>query len=181
MRIIAGKWRGRVLKAPFGTETRPTSSMLRETVFNMLQQDIEGSDFLDLFAGSGAIGIEAMSRGARQATFIDASEEAIKAIRTNLKSLDCEAMVLKGDVFKMLAALEKKGAKFDLIFADAPYTDPKSSDALLEALGNVNLLRAGGRLLIEDANSAAPSHSRFGLISTRKSGKSFLHDFRLLF
>lgn len=149
----------------------------------MLQQEIEGATFLDIFAGSGAIGIEALSRGAAHVTFIDSSLEAIKAIRMNLESLDVEEgiTILKNDVVRALEGLSKRGLKFDLIFADAPYHNKETTGQLLEQLANLRLLKDGGRLLIEDTNSEAPLHSQFGLTSTRKAGKSYLHDFRKLF
>src|ERR1700744_1805058 len=87
MRVIAGKFRSRLLTAPRGTDTRPTSDRLRETLFNVLAPRIEGAMFLDLYAGSGAVGIEALSRGAREAIFVEQAEVALKAIRGNLAGL----------------------------------------------------------------------------------------------
>lgn len=118
MRIITGLARGRRLKEPEGMEIRPTTDMVKESLFNIIQYDIEGRKALDLFAGTGQLGIEALSRGAASVTFIDESQAAIKLIKENLKRSGLEgAKVLQADALTFLAASEK----FDLIFLDPPY------------------------------------------------------------
>lgn len=122
MRVIAGSARSLKLEAPVGMDTRPTTDRIKETLFNMLQMDIPGCRFLDLFAGSGAIGIEAISRGAKEAVFIENDKKAMDCIMKNLEHTRFleQATVMKQDVFVALQTLEYKGA-FDIIFMDPPY------------------------------------------------------------
>lgn len=123
MRVIAGSARRLLLKTVEGMDTRPTQDRIKETLFNMIQNDLYGTAFLDLFAGSGAIGIEALSRGAREAVFIDNGSRQAACIRDNLKTtkLEAKAQVLCGDVVSSLKLLEQSGRKFDLVFMDPPY------------------------------------------------------------
>ena len=120
MRVITGSARGRNLTAPDGLDTRPTSDMTKGAVFSILQMMIENSEFLDLFAGSGQMGIEALSRGARSATFIDSDRKAIESIKTNLKN--CGFME-KSKVAMMdsISYIQNCSNKFDVIFLDPPY------------------------------------------------------------
>src|SRR5580700_58901 len=99
MRIISGKYRGRVLSAPKSKLTRPSSSLVRGAVFNILQDSVEGAEFLDLFAGSGLVGLEALSRGAKHATFVEKENNALVALTKNVKSLGvgAESTILRGD------------------------------------------------------------------------------------
>jgi 16S rRNA (guanine966-N2)-methyltransferase len=121
VRIIAGEWRGRVLSPPAGRATRPTSDRVREAWMSALQFDIPDSRVLDLFAGSGALGLEALSRGASHATFVETASRAIVALRTNIERLDAEGRcsIVKQDAIDFTLRLEP-GA-FDLAFADPPY------------------------------------------------------------
>ncbi|MCI8455054.1 MAG: 16S rRNA (guanine(966)-N(2))-methyltransferase RsmD [Lachnospiraceae bacterium] len=123
MRVIAGSARRLVLKTAEGLDTRPTTDRIKETLFNMLQNELYGCRFLDLFAGSGAIGIEALSRGAGRAVFIDNGRRQIACIRENLETthLSDNALVLAFDVLEGLGRLEKTEACFDLVFMDPPY------------------------------------------------------------
>lgn len=120
MRVITGTARGRKLLAPEGLDTRPSSDMTKQAVFNILQNYVEGSSFLDLFAGSGQMGIEALSRGARSATFIDASPKAIAVVKENLKKC---GMMDRARVAMMesVSFLQGPGQPFDLAFLDPPY------------------------------------------------------------
>ena len=118
MRIIAGEHRGRRIAAPKGSETRPTSDFVRENLFN-LAGPVDGTTVLDLYAGSGALGLEALSRGAESAVFVDSSRDACRTIGANLESLHLEATVLCQDALRFLAA--DRGT-YDLILADPPYT-----------------------------------------------------------
>ena len=121
MRIIAGKARSLPLKTPVGESTRPTTDRIKETLFNMLMPDIPGCVFVDLFAGSGQIGIEAVSRGAKKAYFVENGREAAACIADNLKfaKMTQETVLLKQDVYAALYVLHEKAV--DIIFADPPY------------------------------------------------------------
>lgn len=182
MRIIAGALRGRTLLTPKGEETRPSSSRLRETVFNMLQHEIEDALFLDLFAGSGAMAIEALSRGAKHATLIDQSIDAIQAIKKNLSALHLEKQttVLRTDFLEGLQRLFAKGMQFDIIFADAPYHFEQIGQELIDWLASQPLLIRGGLLLIENSRKEAPLNPHFTLLSSRRSGKTYLHEYKFI-
>jgi 16S rRNA (guanine966-N2)-methyltransferase len=121
MRIVRGNLGGRVLRAPPGADTRPTSEKVREAIFNILP-DVEGMSVLDLFAGSGALGIEAVSRGAAHATFVDQGKAALTVIRSNLRDLglDGKTTVLSGDAVTH-AARHVPAAPWQLVFIDPPY------------------------------------------------------------
>jgi 16S rRNA (guanine966-N2)-methyltransferase len=120
MRVVAGVAKGRRLAAPKGRGTRPTSDRVREAIFAMVASrvDLEGTTVADLFAGSGAMGIEALSRGAGHATFVDESEEAVRTIRANLRALDLEAAVVRADV---IGHLQRRPQRFGVAFVDPPY------------------------------------------------------------
>lgn len=123
MRVIAGKARHLKLRTMEGMNTRPTTDRIKETLFNMLSFHVEGSRFLDLFSGSGAIGIEALSRGAKEAVFVENNRKAAGCIRDNLKFTHLEegAWLMEKDVMSALRMLEDKGKAFDYIFMDPPY------------------------------------------------------------
>lgn len=123
MRVIAGKARRMTLVTPAGLHTRPTSDKIKETLFNILQPDIPDAMILDLFSGSGGIGIEALSRGAKKAVFVDNSREAVKCIRENLRhtKLESQAEVIPMDVLRAVNRIEVSGQQFDIIFMDPPY------------------------------------------------------------
>jgi 16S rRNA (guanine966-N2)-methyltransferase len=180
MRIISGALRGRTLLTPKGDETRPSSSRLRETVFNMLQHVIEDAHFLDLFAGSGAMAIEALSRGAKHATLIDQSPDAIQVIKKNLSALNLEnqTTVIRTDFLDALKRLHTKGVQFDIIFADAPYHLEKIGQELIDWLASHPLIKRGGLLLIENSRKEAPLNDQFTLLSSRRSGKTYLHEYK---
>ena len=144
MRVITGSARGRRLKTPEGQDIRPTTDNVKESVFNILQFDIEGRRVLDLFAGTGQLGIECLSRGAREAVFIDRDREAVKIIRENLRACGFSAPVLQQEA---LAYLNTCG-KFDLIFVDPPY-DAGLYEAVLEKINSVDILSDGGIILCE--------------------------------
>ena len=123
MRVVAGCAKSLKLKTIEGMETRPTQDRIKETLFNMIQYDIPGSTFLDLFSGSGGIGIEALSRGAKEAYFVEKAKPALRCIRENLRytKLDKKAQVLATDVNSAIRQLETKNVTFDHIFMDPPY------------------------------------------------------------
>lgn len=123
MRVIAGTARHLKLKTMEGMNTRPTTDRIKETLFNMLSFHVEGSCFLDLFSGSGGIGIEALSRGAKEAVFVENNRKAANCIRDNLKftRLEERALLMEEDVMSALNFLEDQGKTFDYIFMDPPY------------------------------------------------------------
>lgn len=130
MRVIAGTARSLPLKTPEGMDTRPTTDRIKETLFNMLQADVPGSVFVDLYSGSGGIGIEALSRGAEKAYFVENSEKAISCIRQNLSftKMENRAIVIKQDVCSALSSINEKAA--DIIFMDPPYGCEYEKDVL---------------------------------------------------
>ena len=123
LRIIAGDLKGRKLRTVRGTKTRPTANRTREAIFNILASQIPGSRVLDLFAGTGAFGIEALSRKADKAVFIDNDDEPIAALRANVKSLGLErqTIIIRWDLTKNLNCLKSSTESFDLVFMDPPY------------------------------------------------------------
>jgi 16S rRNA (guanine966-N2)-methyltransferase len=147
MRIIAGSLRSRTLEAPAGLATRPTSDRLRETLFNVLAPRIEGARFLDLYAGSGAVGIEALSRGAATVDFVERAEPALRVLRANLARLGLTAgfSIHAASVGAVLRRMKPADA-FDVIFLDPPYDEDKEYAATLGLLGG-----AGARLLAAGA------------------------------
>lgn len=149
MRVIAGKARRLKLLTPPGMDTRPTTDRTKETLFNILQPEINGSRFLDLFSGSGAIGIEALSRGAAYAVFVEKDRAAAECIRKNLAftRLSDSGRILRRDVGAALKELEGEPA-FDHIFMDPPY-GRGSEKKVLEYLAQSPLLAEGGRVIVE--------------------------------
>ena len=123
MRVIAGSARRIQLQTPVGLDTRPTTDRIKETLFNMIQPQLWDCQFLDLFSGSGAIGIEALSRGAKNAVFVEQGAEAMHCIEKNLQAtkLTEQSKLLKMDVFAALQQLQGASLKFDIIFMDPPY------------------------------------------------------------
>ena len=144
MRVITGSARGRRLKTPEGQDIRPTTDNVKESVFNILQFDIEGRRVLDLFAGTGQLGIECLSRGAREAVFIDADRDAVKIVKENLKTCGFSAPVLQQDALSFL----NNCGKFDLVFIDPPY-DAGLYEPVLEKINSVDILSDGGIILCE--------------------------------
>lgn len=137
MRVIAGEFRSRPLVAPGGRDTRPTSDRLRETLFNVLAPRVDGSVFLDLYAGSGAVGIEALSRGAAEAIFVENAEPALRAIRANLSSLGIRGgyALEARSVAAALKRLAASGSAVNLVFLDPPYGDSAEYESTLNLLG----------------------------------------------
>ena len=133
MRVIGGEFRSRVLKSVPGLDTRPTPDRLREALFNVLAPRIAGAVFADLYAGTGAVGIEALSRGASRAIFVEYSRAAVNVIRENLRSLGLEAraQVRQGRVLAMIEKIEA-----DILFLDPPYALEKEYAQALELLGS---------------------------------------------
>jgi 16S rRNA (guanine966-N2)-methyltransferase len=156
MRIIAGKFRSRQLKSLKGLALRPSSDMLRETLFNILGPRVEGSHFLDLFAGTGAVGIEAISRGAVSTVFVENHPAAVRLIRENLTSLQItsEARIIASAVTPALTKLDKEhAAVFDVIFLDPPYAGEKDYEATLHFLENSSLVAESTIVIAEHHKS----------------------------
>ena len=144
MRVITGSARGRRLKTPENYDIRPTSDNVKEAVFNILQFDVEGRRVLDLFAGTGQLGIEALSRGAASAVFIDRDRTAIQIVKDNLKTCGLSGTVLCCDSLSYL----KNCGRFDLIFVDPPY-DSGLYDEVLGMINQIDILSDGGIIIVE--------------------------------
>lgn len=154
MRVIAGTYGSRILKSLKGPTLRPTSGRLRETLFDVLGPDVQGARFLDLFAGTGAVGIEALSRGASEVVFIEKHKPAAALIRRNLESLGARSgTVLAADVLRaleQLAATQKSGTlPFDFAFLDPPYAQAQEYDRVLRFLGGCRLLASRATVIAE--------------------------------
>jgi 16S rRNA (guanine966-N2)-methyltransferase len=170
MRVIAGKYRSRRLAAPPGIETRPTSDRLRETLFNVVAAQVAGSVWLDLFAGSGAVGIEALSRGADQVYFVESASRAVRAIRANLTSLGILEgyQIVDRDALAALAQLEIQNVSCDFCFLDPPYRKTQDYERILSFLSRSKLLRAGSVVIAEHDKHFDPGESFGPLVRRRK-------------
>ncbi|HEY8393902.1 MAG TPA: 16S rRNA (guanine(966)-N(2))-methyltransferase RsmD [Thermaerobacter sp.] len=150
MRVTGGEWRGRSLRVPRGRAVRPTSDRVKQALFNVLAARVPGSRVLDLFAGSGGLGIEALSRGAREALFVEADPRVAGILKENLAALGAgdRATVWRQDVFSAIAKLAGDARRFDLVLADPPYRRGLATRTV-EAVAAAGLLAAGGLLVIE--------------------------------
>lgn len=178
MHIIGGKHKKRTLHVPHSQDVRPTSSLLRESLFNICQMQIEGARFLDLFAGSGAMGLEAISRGAKQATFVDKNKASLVAMKKNIELMHEEGAtrLLFMDALKGLEKLSDEGARFDIIYADPPY-NMGFSLKILDFLDSHPLLAEGGVLFIEDAAFENPPLKSLIWKKDRKFGRALLREY----
>jgi len=184
MRVIAGVYKSRPLRALPGMKTRPTSDRLRETLFNVLTagdpQALAGSVWLDLFAGTGAVGIEALSRGARQATFVDKNKAAVKVIGENLRSLGIRdgASVVEGEVGRALKDFEAKRFVADYVFVDPPYALEEAYRDTLMFLGKSSIVSASTVVVAEhdkreDLGEAFEDLNRYRVLEQGDSKLSF--------
>jgi len=182
MRIIAGSFKSRQLKGTPPPGIRPTSDKLRETVFNVLGDRVRGARFLDAFAGTGAVGIEAISRGADEVTFVDSSRKAAAIIRQYLALLDVRAgfHLLEMEFSRACRTFEREGLTFDIAFLDPPYDREDLYTSALEILGSVPLLGEGGILVIEHSKreELAESSGHLEKYRTLTQGDSSLSFFR---
>lgn len=182
MRVIAGKSRGKRLKAPSGEHTRPITDMIKEALFNVWGERVEDAAFLDLFAGSGSVGIEALSRGARTVVFVDNSAAAVSIIKDNLKT--CKITegfeVYRNDVFRAVSVLQTRGMKFDLIYVDPPFTNEAIFDKVIKVLDQAGVLAPNGILVIRTFRKKALPVCLDYLCKYRSSdyGESVLHYYR---
>ena len=147
MRVITGKARGIQLKTPDGMQTRPTTDRVKEALFSIIHFDIPGAKVLDLFSGTGQLGIEALSRGADSAVFVDAREDACKIIRENLKrtKLETQGRVVRSDYLEYLRCSREK---FDIILLDPPYAEVFLENAL-NCIAEIDILQSGGIIVTE--------------------------------
>ena len=147
MRVITGKARGVQLKTPEGMLTRPTADRVKEALFSIINFDIPGASVLDLFGGTGQLGIEALSRGAEKAVFVDAREDACKIIRENLRrtKLETQGRVVRGDYLDYLKRCKEK---FDIILLDPPYAEVFLENAL-NCIAEIDILQSGGIIVTE--------------------------------
>jgi 16S rRNA (guanine966-N2)-methyltransferase len=172
MRVIAGRWGGRRLQSPPGAATRPTSDRVREALFSVLGGRVEDSRVLDLFAGCGALGLEALSRGAAEATFVDSAPAAIRAIRSNLEALGGEAEVRRADARRFLGGASAAGRHYDLVFLDPPYRMAKRlGDELTAALPAV---LAPGAAVVTESDRRAALDLDLPLIDERRYGDTLI-------
>jgi 16S rRNA (guanine966-N2)-methyltransferase len=183
MRVIAGRFRSRRLEAPPGVSTRPTSDRLRETLFNVLAPTLNDAVFLDLYAGSGAVGIEALSRGARQVYFAESDRKAARAIRDNLKSLEIEEGVelLEREVIVALRLLDSQAVRADVVFLDPPYGSHGAYEQVLGFLSQSRLLHAESIIIAEHDKHFDPGDTVGALARYRtlKQGDAVLSFYRL--
>ena len=171
MRVITGKCRGRRLLEPVGRDVRPTTDQVKEAMFSAIQFEVEGARVLDLFAGTGQLGIEALSRGAQRAVFVDRRTDAVKLIRENLALTRLEegAQVVCGDSMAYLNALREK---FDLIFLDPPYGSGLEAKAM-EAVKEFDILSHGGIMVCETRPETVLPElpAEYGATKTYRYGK----------
>jgi 16S rRNA (guanine(966)-N(2))-methyltransferase RsmD len=175
VRVISGKAKGKKLKAP--SRARPLTDRVKEALFNILSSRTADGCFLDLFAGSGAVGIEALSRGARRAVFVELDRKAVKVIRENLDNVGFsgQADVYAVDILRALDLLERKAEKFDIIFLGAPYDSPELEKGLIK-LGAGALVAASGLIIAEHRKQhlLAQEYGSFHAFREAKYGETVL-------
>jgi 16S rRNA (guanine966-N2)-methyltransferase len=186
MRVIAGTYRSRQLSAPRGTKTRPTSDRLRETLFNILAPRLGGCRFVDLYAGTGAVGIEAVSRGASHVWFAENAEPALASLRQNLAALKISRDFTLEDrgVGAMLQRLSKLQERIDLVYLDPPYEAEDEYSGTLNFFGSVRgqAILAPHALVVAEHSSKAKLAERYGALEhtrLRKQGDATLSFFSL--
>lgn len=174
MRIVAGQWRGRRLVAPAGRDVRPTSDRVREALFSILGP-IEGAAVLDLFAGSGALALEALSRGAARATLVERAPAAIKAIVANLQALGADADVRERDVRAFLRDAPRAAGPYDLVFLDPPYRDAAGLGPQLDL---TPLLAVGARVVSESDRREPMALAGLEVADERRYGDTLIRIHR---
>lgn len=177
MRIVGGKLKSRRLYVSSKAELRPTADRVKESIFNMLEGEIEGKEILDLFAGTGNLGIEALSRGADKVTFVDSSTQSIKLIQRNLEDLECLSCseILKLDFRKGIQKLAQGGRKFDIVFADPPYLLGYVQE-VIDCLKREKILKDDALIVIEHHKKEELSldSSSFAELKRRKFGDTLV-------
>ena len=173
MRVVAGRFGGRILVAPRGRGTRPTSDRVREALFAILGPDtIEGARVLDLFAGSGALAIEALSRGASEAALVDSSAVAVAAIRRNLSAVGAEAEVRRQNALAYLKTAFRNARQYDLVFLDPPY---RHASALGRELSKaLRPVLAPAARVVAESDRRAPLELDLTLLDERRYGDTLI-------
>jgi 16S rRNA (guanine966-N2)-methyltransferase len=172
MRVIAGRYGGRRLQAPPGAATRPTSDRVREALFSVLGERVLDARVLDLFAGSGALGIEALSRGAAEATFVDSAPAAIRALEANLRALGADAEVRRADARRFLGGASAAARQYDLVFLDPPYRlAGRLGSELTAALPAV---LAPGAAVVAESDRRAPLELGLPILDERRYGDTLI-------
>jgi 16S rRNA (guanine(966)-N(2))-methyltransferase RsmD len=181
-RIIAGSGKGRRLKAPKGRQTRPTGARVRQSLFDILAPRLPGCRFLDAFAGSGGVGLEALSRGASRVVFVDTSAPAVVTIRENVALLRGagEAQIYRQDARLALAALASSGLRFDIVYLDPPY-ESDLLEPLLTQCGEAGLVEPDGLVVAEHFHKRRLPETIGGLLLARavRVGDHCLSFYRL--
>jgi 16S rRNA (guanine(966)-N(2))-methyltransferase RsmD len=172
VRVIAGHHGGRRLRAPAGSATRPTSDRVREALFSLLGARVEGARVLDLFAGSGALGIEALSRGAASADFVDVAGPAIRAVEANLAALGIDAAVQRGDAVRALHTASRASRQYDLVFLDPPYR--RAADLTRQLSEALPAVLAPGALVVAESDRRAPLDLDLPLLDERRYGDTLI-------
>jgi 16S rRNA (guanine(966)-N(2))-methyltransferase RsmD len=168
MRVIAGRHGGRRLQAPAGDATRPTSDRVREALFSILGDRVRGARVLDLYAGSGALGIEALSRGAASATFVDDAPTAVRVLRDNLEALGEDAEVVRADALRWLRTASRRARQYDLVSWIRP---TRRAATLGPALGAaLPAVLARGALVVAESDRRAPLELGIPVIDDRRYG-----------
>ena len=172
MRVIAGTYGGRRLQTPPGTDTRPTADRIREALFSILGGRVEGARVLDLFAGSGALGIEALSRGAAEATLVDNGAAAVRAIGANLEALGADAVVVRAEARRYLGGASRSGRQYDLVFLDPPYRLAASLGGDLSAA--LPAVLAPGATVVAESDRRSPLDIDLPLEDERRYGDTLI-------
>lgn len=173
MRIIAGKYKGRTLVTLKDRSVRPTTDRVKESIFNLIQWDVEGSKVLDLFAGSGALGIEALSRGCQSVVFNDQAKTSLSAVKENLKKVSGDYRISNRDYRAALQDFSLRGEKFDLIFLDPPYRMDMEGD-ILENIAHHDVLNDDGKIILERERGGSdyPLPKGIGIVDSRDYGST---------
>lgn len=181
MRVISGKARGAKLRSVPGQSTRPTADRVKEALFNILGPSVRGSSFLDLFAGNGGIGLEALSREAREVVWIDSSSACTAMIRANLEKTHLAGgEIFTNDVFRAIVQLDKAGRQFDFVFLDPPYERGFVAKVLAQ-LAATKILKSDGLVVVEAGKKEeGPLRvSNLSLIRTQNYGDTILYFYQL--
>ena len=171
MRIISGNYRGRKLNTIDGDSTRPTTDRVKESMFNLIMFDIEDKNVLDLFSGSGSLGIECLSRGAKSVVFNDNNQDSIKVIKENLDNIKGDYKIYSMDYMELLRRNEN--AEFDLIFVDPPYNFNIDKD-LLEIFACKNILKIDGKIIYETNKELVLSNDNYEIVKQKKYGITYV-------
>jgi 16S rRNA (guanine966-N2)-methyltransferase len=181
VRIVAGTHRGRPLAGPKSSGLRPTADRVRESLFNLLGQFFEGGEVLDLYAGTGALAFEALSRGMRRAVLVDQGAESARLVQENARALQLEGAIelLRMPVARAVPRLSAEGRRFELVFADPPYAE-ETVAMVVRAVGEGRLLAEGGTLVVEHGRREVAPDTVAGLqrVDSRRFGDTGVSLYR---